>query len=98
MKTIGLLTQLVIKRQLLSHCTVYFYCHYALIFLSCKFDLSFNRNVVATVSVLQLKSISVSLVLVSTEMVEQNKKFGKYAAVKLAFIKEYDDNIGSGCW
>jgi hypothetical protein len=92
MKDIGLLTQLVIKRLLLSHCTVYFYCHYAAycsvtaltqikasswIFLSYKFDLSFNRNVVATVSVLQLKSISVSLVLVSTEMGEENKKFGK---------------------
>jgi hypothetical protein len=67
------------------------------IFLSCKFDLSFNRNVVPTVSVLQLKSISVSLVLVSTEMVEQSKKFGKCAATKQAFTKEYDDNIGSGC-
>lgn len=31
-------------------------------------------------------------------MVEQNKKFGKYAAMKLAFTKECDDNIGSGCW
>jgi hypothetical protein len=68
------------------------------IFLSCKFDMSFNRNVVATFSVFKLKSISVSLVLVSTEMVEQNKKFSKYAELKLAFIKEYDDNIGSGCW
>jgi len=31
-------------------------------------------------------------------MVEQNKKFGKYAALKLAFPKEYDDNIGSEWW
>jgi hypothetical protein len=31
-------------------------------------------------------------------MVEQNKKLGKYAATKLAFTKEYDENIGSGCW
>lgn len=31
-------------------------------------------------------------------MVEQNKKFGKYAATKLAFTEEYDDNIGSGYW
>jgi hypothetical protein len=63
------------------------------IFFSCKFGPGFNRNVVATVSVLQLKSISLSLVLVSTEMAEHNKKFGKCAAM----TKEYDDNIGSGC-
>jgi len=31
-------------------------------------------------------------------MVEQNKKFVKYAAMKLAFPKEYDDNIGSEWW
>ena len=52
----------------------------------------------ATVSVLQLKSISFSLVLASIKMGEQNKKFGKYAAAELASTKEYDDNIGSDCW
>ena len=51
----------------------------------------------ATVSVLQLKSISFSLVLASIKMGEQNKKFGKYAAAELASTKEYDDNIGSDC-
>jgi len=30
--------------------------------------------------------------------VEQNKKFSKYTAMKLAFTKECDENIGSGWW